>query len=298
MRRIVITGATGMLGHRLVIELARDAEVHALVRSAELDGSLTSGPLAGASIHYGLDLSLAGTMEALLRDIKPEVVVNAAGLIKQKLTDDADESILSRVNRDLPKRLGILGQELGFKLINISTDCVFSGARGQYRESDLPDCEDEYGLTKLQGESCGAGSLVLRTSIIGRELRGAYGLLEWFLSNKGMPVRGFANAFFSGLTTNELSRVVRIIIERESDISGLFHVAGTRISKADLLELANELFDVGAEIERVVEPFIDRSLDATKFNETIGYAPPSWKEMLTELAEQSGTYDKWRSQNF
>ncbi len=287
-----------MLGHRMVIELARDSEVHAIVRATERDGNLAHGPLAGASIHYGVDLRCLEVVETLVRDIKPEIVVNAAGLIKQKISNDAGGLALAEVNRDLPKRLGSLGEDVGFKLINISTDCVFSGARGQYLESDSPDCQDEYGLTKLHGEACGGNSLVLRTSIIGRELKGAFGLLEWFLSNKGMHVRGFENAFFSGLTTNELSRVVRLAIESETDISGLFHVAGNRISKADLLELANEIFGVGAEIERVVDPFIDRSLDAAKFNATIGYAPPSWREMLTELAEQSGTYDKWRSQNF
>lgn len=288
-----------MLGHRLVIELVSDSdfEVHGVVRSESDSEILALGPLKGARLHSGIDLQVHGGLEELIETILPDVVVNAAGVIKQKLVGQSKNG-LTEMNTDLPRALGHLAQEHSFKLINISTDCVFSGAKGQYTESDDADCADEYGFSKLRGEECGANSLVLRTSIIGRELKGAFGLLEWFLSMKDQAVKGYENAFFSGLSTNEFSRVLRKVIVDYPNLSGLFHVAGKRISKADLLELANELFDLGAEIERVVDPFIDRSLDSTRFNRTTSYTPPTWREMLSEIAQTSDTYERWRNQKF
>jgi dTDP-4-dehydrorhamnose reductase len=297
MRRIVITGAMGMLGHRLAREFSVDNEVHAIIRSTDPQGHLSKGPLAGVSIHGGIDLTDYQKVEDALGAIKPDVLINGAGLIKQKLDGDL-ESRLQAVNEELPQRLGALGEKLGFKFVNVSTDCVFSGSRGQYSESDTPDCTDEYGLTKLRGEQCGPAALVLRTSIIGRELKGASGLLEWFLSNSGKTVKGFTNAFFSGLTTTEFARVLKGVLNDNVELKGLYHVAGERIGKAELLGLANEIFAVGAMIEPVDEPFIDRSLDGRRFNAVTGYAPPSWRTMLEEVATQSGYYETWRTQKF
>lgn len=298
MIKIAITGATGMLGHRLVSEFGSpEYEVHAIIRSTDSEGDLAIGPLSGSIVHTGINLTDLTETEALLRHIAPAFVVNAAGLIKQRLAK-GEEYQLGKLNADLPIFLGGLSERLGFRFINISTDCVFSGTRGKYTESDTPDCADEYGKTKLRGEDCGSGSLVLRTSIIGRELKGSFGLLEWFLSEAGNVVRGFKNAFFSGLSTNELARVVRLVIEKHPSLSGLYHVSGERISKADLLELINGLFETGTTIERVEEPFIDRSLDSSRFTAETGYTPPNWNSMLSEIARESDQYKKWRTIKF
>ena len=298
MIRIAITGATGMLGHRLASEFQSSGyEVHAIIRSTDPSGELVNGPLNGCIVHSGIDLTDRAKTETLIGNIAPEIVVNAAGLIKQKHSE-AEESGLSDLNAELPRFLGGLATRLGFRFINISTDCVFSGTRGKYTESDTTDCADEYGKSKLRGEDCGTGSLVLRTSIIGRELKGSFGLLEWFLSKSGDGVHGFENAFFSGLSTIELARVVRSVIEKQPSLAGLYHVSGDRISKADLLELINDLFETNATIERVAEPCIDRSLDSSRFRTETGYTPPTWKEMLAEIAAESDQYEKWRTIKF
>lgn len=298
MIKIAITGATGMLGHRLVSEFGLpDYEVHSIIRSTDPSGALANGPLSSSIVHTGIDLTDWALTEALLGDISPAVVVNAAGLIKQRLSK-GEEHQLGALNTDLPIFLGGLSERFGFRFINISTDCVFSGTRGKYTESDTPECIDEYGKTKLRGEDCGNDSLVLRTSIIGRELKGSFGLLEWFLSEAGNEVRGFENAFFSGLSTNELARVVRLVIEKHPLLKGLYHVSGERISKADLLELINELFETRTTVERVAEPFIDRSLDSSRFRAETGYTPPSWNNMLSEIASESEQYEKWRTIKF
>lgn len=297
MSGVLITGASGMLGHRLVLEfVTRGFEVHSLVRSGDSDGFLSAAPLRGSKVHTGIDLLNFKTLEHVIRHVSPEVVVNAAGLIKQK-TVDGDNGSLDLLNADLPRAIGNLSEEFGFRFIQISTDCVFKGTRGKYSESDIPDCSDEYGISKFRGENCGTGSLVLRTSIVGRELKDAFGLLEWFLTQRGGKVAGFESAFFSGLTTNELARIVSSIIETQPMLQGLYHVAGERISKAALLEIANEVFDAAVTIERTSEPFIDRSLDSRAFNEITGYEPPGWKEMLTRVAADSHLYEKWRMRN-
>jgi len=297
MKRILITGANGMLGHRLVLELSSSFEVHAtLRRNTGLEG-LGEGPLLGAILHPGVDLQSEIEIEELVKRANPDAVVNAAGMIKQKVSEQSGDS-MTKLNSLLPKTFGRLAKSGGFRFISISTDCVFSGAKGQYAESDVPDCTDEYGLSKLAGENCGEDSLVLRTSIVGRELSGAYGLLEWFLSMRGNVVKGFENAFFSGLSTNELARVVHRILDSQESLSGLHNVAGNRISKADFLELANELFESNTLIERVTEPSIDRSLDASRFNRATNYTPPSWREMLSEISQLSDTYERWRIQKF
>lgn len=287
-----------MLGHRLVSELASpEFEVHSIIRSTDSSGYLAKGPLSNSVVHTGINLTDWAELEALLLDIAPTVVVNAAGLIKQRLAEGREHQ-LSELNAELPEYLGNLSETIGFKFINISTDCVFSGTRGKYSESDTPDCIDEYGKTKLRGEDCGTGSLVLRTSIIGRELKGSFGLLEWFLSEAGNEVRGFENAFFSGLSTNELARVVRLVIEKHPLLKGLYHVSGERISKADLLDLINELFETRTTVKRVAEPFIDRSLDSSRFKAETGYTPPCWENMLSEIAGESDQYEKWRTIKF
>ena len=294
MSGVLVTGASGMLGHRLVLEfVASGFEVHSTVRSDDSDGFLRGGPLRGSTVHTGIDLSDFGSLEHVVREISPRVVVNAAGLIKQKVSCD-DASGLDLLNAVVPRAIGNLSEEVGFRFIQISTDCVFNGTRGKYNESDIPDCSDEYGLSKFRGESCGTGSLVLRTSIVGRELAGESGLLEWFLTQRGVSVPGFENAFFSGLTTHELARIVSRLIETHPMLQGLYHVAGERISKAALLEIANDIFDAGVAIERTPEPFIDRSLESRAFYGSTGYVPPGWREMLMRVAADSHLYEKWR----
>jgi dTDP-4-dehydrorhamnose reductase len=162
-----------------------------------------------------------------------------------------------------------------------------------YNEDDLPDATDLYGRSKLLGEVT-EGSLTIRTSIIGRELRTANGLVEWFLSNRGGSARGFTKAVFSGVTTATLAQTLADVIEQHPALHGLYHVAAEAITKYDLLVMLNEAFDAGIAVTVDDSVVIDRTLDATRFRSATGLVPPAWREMIAALAAESPQYERWR----
>jgi dTDP-4-dehydrorhamnose reductase len=224
---------------------------------------------------------------------RPEVAVNCIGVIKQ-LPTATDPIISLTINSLLPHRLAALCQAAGARLIHISTDCVFSGRQGNYTEADVSDAEDLYGRTKFLGEVSGPGSLTLRTSIIGRELRTASGLVEWFLSQRGQKVRGFTRAIYTGFTTLELSRVIAHLIEAWPSLTGLYQVSSEPINKYDLLCRLAEACRMPVDIEPYAELAIDRSLNSARFRQATGYTPPAWSDMLQELADDPTPYPDWR----
>jgi dTDP-4-dehydrorhamnose reductase len=180
------------------------------------------------------------------------------------------------------------------RLIHFSTDCVFSGAEGAYTEDDPSDAQDMYGRTKFLGEVGGPAALTLRTSIIGRELTRRSSLLEWFLDQDGQKVKGYRRALYAGLTTNRMSHLVGDLIEHHPDLTGLFHVAGPWISKYDLLIQVRDAFGLSIEIDPDDEVAIDRTLDGSRFEAATGFCPPTWREMVTELANDPTPYESWR----
>jgi dTDP-4-dehydrorhamnose reductase len=172
----------------------------------------------------------------------------------------------------------------GARLIHFSTDCVFSGRRGKYRETDVSDAEDLYGRTKYLGEASGKHCLTLRTSIIGRELTRKTGLLEWFLAQSG-TVKGYTKAVFSGFTTLEMARIVEKVLAARTPLSGVYHVSSEPISKFELLTMIRDTLGLPIEIEPYDEFRCDRSLDSSRFREALPYRPPEWKAMVEELAQ-------------
>ena len=170
------------------------------------------------------------TVSNVLREIRPNVAINCIGVVKQAPTiNDAVTTIT--INSLFPHLLLRDCQEWGIRLIHLSTDCVFSGRKGSYRETDQPDPADFYGLSKWVGEPNGHGILVIRTSMFGPELGKRQGLLEWFLDQRGKTVRGFANAVFSGFYTRSLARLVLKISSQYPESSGLRHLSAEPISK-------------------------------------------------------------------
>ena len=205
----------------------------------------------------------------------PDAVVNCIGIVKQ--IDAAKDAIASiSVNALLPHQLGRICEEAGARLVHFSTDCVFSGRGGPYRESDLPDPIDLYGRSKLLGEIAGAGSLTLRTSIIGRELSSSNGLVEWFLSATGPAVRGYSNAIFSGLPTLALAQCIADVIHERPALTGLYHVSAAPIDKLALLQLLRDAYGRTVEITPYPDVKLDRSLDSTRFRDATGFAPVPW----------------------
>lgn len=285
--RVLILGGDGMLGHELLGGLAPVHEVRVTLRQPL--GAYEQFQLFSADRAVGeVDVRDWRRVETVVRGFAPQVVVNCVGLVKQR--PDAKSPLLAvQVNALLPHQLRALCEDVGARLIHFSTDCVFSGRAGGYREADIPDPVDLYGRSKLLGEVSDAPGLTLRTSIIGLELWHKTGLIEWFLAQRG-TIRGYRRAIYTGLTTREMGRLVARIMERHPALHGVWHVASAPISKYDLLvRLARALGRTDIEIVPDDAFACDRSLRAEAFRAATGYDPPSWPEMLAELADQVET---------
>lgn len=276
--KILVLGASGMLGNAMVRVLSEGSEheVYGTVRSAAVkrhfDAAITPRLIEGVDVE---------NHDALMQTfilVRPDIVVNCVGLIKQLA--DADDALQAiPMNAMLPHRLARLCELSGARLIHMSTDCVFSGDKGNYRESDPSDAKDLYGRSKYLGEVAYPHTLTLRTSIIGHELQSSHGLVNWFLAQQGQ-CNGYTKAIFSGLPTVILARAVRDVVIPSTALSGVYHVAAQAISKFDLLALIATVY--GKKIDIVVSDrlVIDRSLNAQRFNEATGYVPPSWPDMI------------------
>lgn len=295
MSRVLVLGAGGMLGHK-VCQRLRGHEVIGTVRKADVsEYQAFREVFDGVTLLGGVDVLESGRLEATIRDLSADFVVNGIGLVKQ-LEQAADPYLAMAINARLPHRLARLCSEIGARLIHISTDCVFDGARGSYRESDVTDAADLYGRSKALGETGPheSAAVTLRASFIGRELTPPkHGLLEWFLDQDGGVVDGFARAMYSGLTSIELADVIRRIIDRASDLRGLYHVASDAISKYDLLQLIRRTYSLDIGIRKAAEPVCDRSLVMIAFSRTTGYVAPSWTEMISQMYQDPTPYDAW-----
>jgi len=277
--RLLILGATGMLGSAALRWFLDRPEISVtgVARSPERAALLPAK--AAARVRTPIELDDERALARLIADERPDAVLNAAGILKRSGAD-AEEMI--RLNALLPHRLARLCGEHGARLIHVSTDCVFRGDRGGYREDDPPDADDLYGRSKLLGEPAGPQVVTLRTSIVGHELGRARGLIEWFLSQPG-PVQGYARAVFSGLPTVELARVIGEVVLPRPDLSGLWHVAAAPISKLELLRLVGAACGHPAAIIPDDSVRVDRSLDPSRFHAATGWTARPWAEMVDAM---------------
>lgn len=278
--RVLILGGDGMLGHCLLRVLSLRHETSVTLRQS-LRAYADFGLFNECNSFANVDVRSFEKLVEVLSVFRPEAVVNCVGIVKQR--DEAKDAIGSlEVNALLPHRLAGLCRLANASLIHISTDCVFTGRRGNYQESDVSDADDLYGRTKYLGEVFEPPALTLRTSIIGRELNRKQGLVEWFLAQSS-PVRGFKRAVFSGLTTGELSRIVGLLLEHHPSAYGLYNVSAEPIDKFSLLHLLRDRFQKQIKIDSDETVVIDRSLDSTRFRKEFNYRPPTWPEMIAAL---------------
>jgi len=288
---ILVLGGAGMLGHKMFQVLKEHfPRTKCTVRGKKaewLGNRLGLAPTP--DIIEDVDVGKIDELEILLTSLKPDVVINCVGAIKQRATaSDPVESIT--INSLLPHRVYCVVERWGGRLIHFSTDCVFSGARGDYNETDPSDALDLYGRTKFLGEVSGAAALTLRTSIIGRELAHHTSLLEWFLSQRGKNIRGFTRSWWSGVTTVHLSHVVATVIKDHPDLSGLYQLSSGRISKYELLLMLRDAYSLDVTIEPDDQLYCDRSLRGELFERQTGYAFPGWDAVLRELVADNTEY--------
>lgn len=235
------------------------------------------------NIQVGVDVENFDDLVGLFAKVKPELVVNCIGLVKQ-LSNAEDPVVALPINSIFPHRLARLCGLINARIIHLSTDCVFSGDKGMYSESDLSDARDLYGKSKFIGEVDYEGAVTLRTSIIGHELNGNRSLVDWFLSQQH-SVRGFKRAIFSGLPTVELARLMRDYVVPNSSLRGVYHVSSGPINKFDLLTYIADVYEKDIVIEPDENFSIDRSLDSSRFKSATGFVSRSWIEMIQSMRE-------------
>lgn len=280
---ILVLGASGMLGNAMLRYFATQTEhdVVGIVRSA---GSARLLPEdLQDRIAMGGDVDDVDALVRMFDRHRPSVVVNCVGLVKQ-LGDANDPLAAIPINAVLPHRLARLCSLAGARLVHLSTDCVFTGDKGMYREDDIPDAQDVYGRTKLLGEVDYPHALTLRTSIIGHELASHHSLICWFLSQQN-AVRGFSQAIFSGLPTVEIARVIDKYVLDRPELHGLYHLSAEPIDKFSLLQLVAKTYGKEIEITDDSALVIDRSLDSTRFRSATGYRPEPWMDLVRGMHE-------------
>jgi dTDP-4-dehydrorhamnose reductase len=281
--KVLVLGATGMLGNA-VLRLFAKSVGYEVVGSARSTSALRLLPVdLSDRVICGVDVEHVDSLISLFSKVQPEVVINCIGLVKQ-LAEADDPLAAIPINSLLPHRLARLCGVAGARLVHLSTDCIFSGAKGMYTEADISDAKDLYGRSKYLGEVDYPHAITLRTSIIGHELNGGHSLVGWFLAQQG-SVKGFRRAIFSGLPTVELARVIRDHVIPHPELHGVHHVSADSINKFDLLTLISNSY--GKKIDIAIDDnfIIDRSLDSTRFREATGYQPQPWPELVRRMCE-------------
>ncbi len=230
-KKIIVLGAGGMAGHVITLELRKrpqDFEVIAVSRANNLVAS-----------DIILDVTDLQGLQNMLQQQNPDVIINCIGTLNQMAENDPANAIL--INSYLPHYLEQLTKDTDSRLIHISTDCVFSGKKGSYVETDIKDGQGYYAQTKALGEVINDKDLTIRTSIIGPELNeNGIGLFNWFAKQQG-NISGYTQAYWTGVTTTELARAVVTVIEQK--ITGLYHLVNTeKISKFSLLKIFLQTF--------------------------------------------------------
>jgi dTDP-4-dehydrorhamnose reductase len=284
--RVLVFGASGMIGNAMIRVLSekKDWQVFGTLRSEQAKRFFS--PAIAERLVTGVDVENHDVLARVFGRVRPDAVINCIGLTKHH-KDAANPMAAIPLNALLPHRMAELCTVAGARLVQVSTDCVFSGAKGGYTEDDRADAQDLYGKSKFLGEVDYPHAITLRTSTIGHELHSAYGLLDWFLS-QGERCKGFSRAIFSGLPSIVFAQIVRDVVLARSDLHGLYHVAAHPIGKYDLLRLIAAAYGKTIEIECDQQFVIDRSLNAQRFHAATGYSAPDWPELVHAMCTFEG----------
>jgi dTDP-4-dehydrorhamnose reductase len=287
--RVIILGASGLIGHSLYRELGSQFETFGTLhyhKKSYGDHRLFNN----SNIIENIDISDFQVLCGVLREINPDVIINCIGITKRKKEIDNAAHALY-INSLFPHKLAEWAEVNNKRLIHLSTDCVFDGKTGNYNEKSLTTAEDIYGRTKAFGEVDYNHTLTIRSSFIGRELFSKTELLEWFLSQKGPSIKGFTKALYSGVSTKFLSKIVVEIIHKYPNLFGIKQLAIEEpISKFDLLCLARNAFKLDIEIIPDESFELKPTLNGEKLKDELDYVVPTWERMMNDLANDPFKY--------
>ena len=279
--KVLVFGASGMIGNAMIRVLSEKKEWQVFGTLRSEDTKRFFSPAVASRLVTGVDVDKHDALVRVFSQVKPDVVINCIGLTKHH-KEANDPLLVIPINALLPHRLAEVCSVAGARLVHVSTDCIFAGTKGGYVEDDPADANDIYGKLKFLGEVKYPNAITLRTSTIGHELQSTYGLLEWFLSQKGR-CKGFNRTIFSGLPSTAFAQIVRDIVIPRTDLSGLYHVGANAISKYDLLCLIAKVYGKSIDIIQDDEFVIDRSLNSGRFCKATGFVAPAWPELIQSM---------------
>ena len=279
-----------MLGHMLVRVLGDSHDVFGTSKQEWTSDAGLAKFLTKEKWLGGVDAKDITTVAQIFENQDFDVVINCIGVVKQRANRISNDEMML-VNAQFPHELVKVSNSCGARVIHISTDCVFSGDKGDYVETDVPDPVDVYGSSKLAGEIVDDHNLTIRTSHVGRELTNFTSLFEWILSNRNKQVAGFSKAKYSGLTTFSLSELIKQLLTTGSKLNGLVHVASTPITKFKLITELNSRLGLGISVNVDESVVVDRSLRSSQWLSNLGIETPSWDEMLDIFCRDQATYD-------
>jgi len=287
IKRVLVLGATGLLGNVVFNLLMREQKYHPIGTIRKKESKLFFKEAHYENLVVCNNINDEFELSRLFEKTNPDIVINCISLdevsFKKKCIFD-----FIMIYSILPHRLSRLCEISNSRLIQVSSDGIFSGLKGNYLEQDIPDSKELYGLVKYLGELSESHTVTLRTSMIGHSLRKNHGILDWFLAQNKF-CNGFKNVIFSGLPTIELSIVIRDYIITNSSLSGVYNIAAKPISKYDLLTKIAEVYKKNIKIIPVSSPILDRSLNSAHFYSITGYAAPEWPDLIRIMHENKPT---------
>ncbi len=282
--KIIVLGGSGMWGHQAFLKLFDHfgpqnvactlRKSHAYYDKIEI--------FKKATVYDCVDFTDFEQASKCLEDFRPNWIINCVGLTPRKY-DTKNEKLFYQINAELPALLSTWAQKNKCKLIHFSTDCVFTGKKGEYTEYDIPDAQDVYGKSKARGEIRAPHVLTYRLSKIGREIEGKTEIVEWFLSQKGQTVQGYSGALYSGVTTNFMASELVRVIDHFPNIEGLYQVSSNKISKFKLLQILNQVYTCGVEIQEKLDYSVDKSLNCDLYTQATGFIKPDWLRMIQAM---------------
>tara|TARA_B100001093_G_scaffold519398_1_gene608248 strand:+ start:4247 stop:5122 length:876 start_codon:yes stop_codon:yes gene_type:complete len=287
--KVLVLGITGLIGSNLFrcLKSINEIDIYGTYRSHRKiffnDRNLINNKL------FKCDVSSYQDLLKIIQKIKPNFVINCIGVTKHQ--KNIAKKIVFEINANFPQKLAISSKEFSYKLIHISTDCIYSGKKGMYKESDPSDAIDDYGKSKAEGERLIDNSLIIRTSTIGHEYYTNYGLLNWFLSQDKSCI-GFEKAIFSGVPTNIFSDIIKNIIINYHNLSGIYNIAAEPIDKYSLLKIIAQIYKKDISIISDSSFMIDRSLDGSKFNNLTKSKLPSWEILIESMYDDNQKHIK------
>ena len=281
--KILILGADGMIGHKIAQSL-EDFEL--ILASRKSISSKSIGILKGKMVLHNL---ITDSLDLLLDSTTPDIIINCAGITTRRGVED---NIVNTglLNSELPHKLDSWANLNSKKLIHFSTDCVFSGNRGNYLDNDFADADDIYGKSKAVGEVDSPNTLTIRCSMIGRELYNFTELFEWLKKNKNKKIEGYSKAFYSGITTVRMGMILNQILKKNLNLSGIYNISSTPISKFDLLIKLSNAFSLNVEVKQNTNNKSNKVLISEKFTEITGIYPPNWDDLIPEFKEDCEKY--------